>query len=188
MPRGAGLLLDALTPLLLCLGGCDYFFHLEHVDGPGEAGAVDSLIECPADYTTQLFSSMSHYRLVDTATSWDIAVGDCADDAPGATHLVVISTDAERMQLHAQSPASNRWIGLTDRNSENMYTWITAESAPTPAAGVTPWGPGQPDDQMSDQDCVRIENTTSFYDDGQCASNFRYACECDGFADDPSRY
>ena len=179
---------------LFGLAGCDLLFQLAEIDPPPPDAPPDAppAFVCPAEYVvTWAAAPASRFRLSDVAASWTSAVGDCADDAAGTTHLAVINSEDERIQLAAQTPNS-RWFGLTDRNQEGAFVWVTAEEvAPLPLTGE-PWGPGQPDNQAMAQHCVRLQGASDggpgYYDDSECAASYRYACECDGYADDPNRY
>lgn len=167
--------------------GCDEVFDLTTVK---LIDAPDAPV-CPAAYATTLQSTSSLYRFVATNTTWPSAAADCSDDAEGATHLVVVDTDQERADIVAVS-ASDLWIGLSDRVAEGTFLWVTDQGPGLPSSGA-PWSPTQPDDQLGEQDCVRIIGATSsgtptLYDDVGCESMLRdFVCECDGVAQDPTR-
>jgi hypothetical protein len=167
--------------VLVLVCGCDQVFGLSRPpDAPGP---------CPPTYTIELPSSPSRYRINDQGTTWDAAEADCANDTLGLSHLAVIDTDAERRELAAEV-LSSLWIGLTDRITEDSFLWVTVQGPAPPASGG-PWGPGQPDDQTGAQDCVRIQGANddaTFYDDGECASKFSFACECDSLPEDGTRF
>lgn len=117
-------------------------------------------------------SNGQYYRLPPNQASWVNAEADCADDVPGATHLVVLSNPDE-VQIARTEPG---WIGLSDRTTEGTFVTVTGETG-----DQRPWASGQPDNGSGSEDCVRILGTGQL-DDDQCGSNRFYACECDGKA------
>jgi len=49
-------------------------------------------------------------------------------------------------------PEEDYWIGLTDVAEEGTFVWVSDFSAPE----YTNWGPGQPDDENNNEDCVLL--------------------------------
>lgn len=139
---------------------------------PIDASPIDASPDappCPASYTTVIGSKS--YRVVTIGSSWSNAVNDCADDAPGATHLAVPNAMAENDGL-AGAIASNSWIGITDTAVEG--TWLDVFGDPL---AYTNWENGQPDGSTS-QNCALINTGGKWADEG-CGNNLRYLCECD---------
>lgn len=146
--------------------------------------AVDSLPDVPdadpfdatkmacmtAGYTVEP-TTLGLYRRVNTNANWANAEADCADDVPGATHLVVISSAAENVFIKA----TLGWVGLTDRAVEGTFVPVTDE-----INDVRTWEPGKPDGGNR-ENCVAMR-TTQGLDDQDCPNTHTYVCECDGKA------
>jgi hypothetical protein len=122
------------------------------------------------------------------AATWLDAVEGCAAQTPGHSHLVVIDSEAERMEVGAKFPGDATWLGLSDLRGEGIFAWVTDEQVTVPPNMQPPWGIGLPDGANPDADCVRL-TTSDFYDDINCdMSQLPYLCECDDHASDPERY
>lgn len=159
-------------------------------------GAADGPSSCPESYDLPIDGSPSRYRYVADGTTWTAAQAACAADSVGGTHLIVFDDDGERLGLMAalatRGIVASVWIGLTDRKTEDVFLWVTAQEVGMPPLSTPPWGAGQPDDQNGVQDCVRVVGAGStgagLFDDGECSSVFAYVCECDGYAPEPNNY
>ena len=194
---------------LVCLGGCDKLFGLPDVHGEATVDAaalvdapdasIDAPSYCPGNYdiTVPGFPN-SRYVFQPITEPWLSAQTRCMLDAKGAgrTHLVVIQDKNERMALYGELRARNvtvtAWIGLSDRNTEGQFLWVTDEPVGMPSPMVPPWPPNQPDN-ANNQDCVRMkayDETTygGFFDDGGCDLDFASVCECDAHAAYPTNY
>lgn len=105
----------------------------------------------------------SLYTIVDGPT-WESAEGN-AVTAGG--HLVTIGNAAENASLIANGLVGTpKWIGITDKDSEGTWTWISGESST-----YTNWSPGQPDNSTASnttggQD-YGVIGTTGQWDDGE---------------------
>lgn len=177
------------------LGGCDKVFGLGDVHPPPD-GAVDAPrpdgepAGCPADYDTILQVTASRYRIVLDHLKWVDAADDCANDAPGLTHLIVLSNAAEHAALRTEPPTfltEDAFIGATDiLTKTNDYRWVTDEvtnyAVPISAGG---WEPGQPDNTGQ---CAELRVLSGSLHDEGCATLTNYICECDGRANDTSVY
>ncbi len=191
-----------LAAAALC--GCDQLWSLQHIDearvdargdgndqpndiGPDSADHVD----CPASYDMDSTVSPARYRYIGTLTSWDIGLTMCQNDDIGRTHLVVLSDEAERLDILSllvqRSANSSVWIGFSDRRSEGNFQWVTDEPVGSPE-GTPPWDLGQPDNQGGAQNCVHIVGATGYFDDSQCNSGYYVLCECDGIPPDANNY
>ena len=62
-------------------------------------------------------------------------------------HLVTINSAEEDAFVFSLAERNPVWIGLTDRDSEGTWTWVTGEPL-----NYTNWYPGQPDKSCSDQE------------------------------------
>ena len=147
---------------------------------------------CPANYDKTTEYSASVYRLVVSTASWGNAEQDCANDAPGKTHLIVLSNRDEWMSLLTIPPTlvlDDTWIGLTARKAGGTsFKWVTDEDTHgfvTPAAvGVEPWEPDQPD---STSECGELHSSGSLHDEA-CGSSSNYICECDQHPEAPANF
>ncbi|HSD88715.1 MAG TPA: C-type lectin domain-containing protein [Kofleriaceae bacterium] len=192
----------------LALTGCAQLLGLES-PGLGDAGApgdgarpgdglMDGIVDggtdapitsnaCPTSY--QSVPSVGIYRFVTTTAPWPVAAQDCANDGvPNSskhTHLAVVTSTMEYSALASMVMADN-WIGLSDRATEGNLIWVTAESTSYPPMSGSPWGIGEPNNSAA-VDCVRLE-VSGLFSMLDCANTRRYICECDTFADDPTRY
>ena len=143
---------------------------------------------CPPTYGITLMGSTSRYRIVNNPSTWPSAATDCADDlagAPYATHLVVINGDQELSAVDALTAGMEAWVGLSDRKTEGTFLWVTAQPNAYPPASGAPWDPSTPSSAPGDN-CVRmrIADLGAF----ACTQTRIYYCECDVYANDPTRY
>lgn len=142
---------------------------------------VDAVpVACPNGYAAT--PNGSSYRIVQQQAEWLNAANDCADDTAGVrTHLVVFGSDAERQGVGGIG-TERFWIGLSKRT--DVLQWVTEEMAPVPMPTDPAWQQGEPDGIA--QPCISVEE--SLLADEGCANNHPYICECDSFANVPSRY
>ena len=126
-------------------------------------------MQCQAAGYVTITGVTSLYRSVSSNQSWTNAQADCANDVPGATHLIVLSSQAEVTYMRAQ----RGWVGLSDRVTEGTFTTVTGETG-----DLRPWDSGQPDNGSGSEDCVQMKDDG--LDDDQCGNGHRYVCECDG--------
>jgi len=152
------------------------------LDAPPTDAPID--LVCPGNYM-QVATTGTYYRFVTAQASWLGAATDCADDDPH-THLVVITSDQERMLAFELGGSSPGWIGLSDLASEGSYRWVTAEPTSYPLPNSAAWSNGEPSNDAS-QDCVTFNGQGELKDD-PCGFGRPYLCECDGYPDDPTRY
>jgi hypothetical protein len=114
-----------------------------------------------------------YYRTSTVNAQWTAANNDCKDDVPGATHLIVLSTQAEVTFLSPKVGNNGMWVGLFD-NDTNVFQNVTGEPN-----DVRPFASGQPDNGGGDENCVQMKQGGQL-DDDQCDQGHRYTCECDG--------
>lgn len=139
---------------------------------------------CPSNYLQR--PSGAVYRLVTNRRTWIEAASDCADDqlvGGRHTHLLVIGSDTERLQLEALGANDGVWIGLSFR--QGTLQWVTTEPAPVPVLLGGPWDTGEPDDRT---ECVLVRDDQARYAEDPCTIQHSYVCECDDFPNDPTRY
>ncbi len=142
------------------------------VDAPPIPPDADPFVAIAAQCQAQGYTLQSggYYRVVTTSATWVNAQTDCANDVPGATHLIVLSSTAE-VTFAATNPG---WIGLSDRATEGTFVNVTNEPN-----DQRPWAAGQPDNGGGNENCVHIGSGGRLNDD-QCGNDKRYTCECDG--------
>ena len=127
-----------------------------------------------AGYTPVTGITGALFRDVPQGAQWAAAQADCKNDVPGATHLIVLSSQTE-----ADFMKSKRgWVGLFD-NGTNVFKSVTEEPD-----DLRPFASGQPDNGGGDENCVQYKDNDGL-DDDQCNNSHRYVCECDGQASNP---
>ncbi len=115
------------------------------------------------------------FKPVGTNRSWNAAQADCKDDVAGATHLIVMSNQAEAAYMATQQG----WVGLFD-NDTNVFISVTGETT-----DVRNFDTDQPDNGGGDENCIQSRNDSNKLDDDQCNNGHVYVCECDGRASTP---
>ncbi|HEY5950102.1 MAG TPA: C-type lectin domain-containing protein, partial [Kofleriaceae bacterium] len=122
----------AVLAIACALVGCDRVWglaDLPHADATIRPDGEP--VGCPANYDTILPTTASRYRLVLDRVKWIVAADDCANDAPGLTHLLVLSNAAEHASLRTEPPSflvDDLFIGATDvLTKTNDYRWVTSE-------------------------------------------------------------
>lgn len=139
--------------------------------------AVDAMIDAdPFAVTRQQCLAAGYtqdagglHRAVMTNASWLNAAADCANDVAGASHLVVLSSQAEVDYVKTRLG----WVGLSDRATEGQWVNVTGEPN-----DLRPWDSGQPDNGGGNENCAQMK--VGGLDDDQCGNGHRYVCECDG--------
>lgn len=188
---------------LFALVACNQAFGLhDTVVVNGEAGVQDASVDsprpdgepagCPASYDKILQQTASRYRVNVSTETFAFAAADCANDAPGLTHLIVLSNRQEWLGLMTTPPMflfGDTWIGASDNRSRDArFRWVTDEDTAgfvVPATvAVEPWEPDQPDARGQ---CGELRASGSLHDE-LCTSSANYICECDGYADNPANY
>jgi hypothetical protein len=157
--------------------------------------------ECPASYDLALprLSGPSRYRLITTgAQAWQQSDA-CAQDLPGATHLVVLETSAELAAVQAlvdhPPPAivsTGVWVGGVQLSIATLPGdgWLGFDGRPLIGG---PWyccqgDNNQPDFEPNDEDSkengleqfVIIEFAKSGLQDSDGRNSKGALCECDG--------
>jgi hypothetical protein len=117
----------------------------------------------------------SLFKVVTTNRQWGAAQADCKDDVAGATHLIVMSSQAEATYMATQQG----WVGLFDNNT-NVFVTVTGETG-----DIRDFDSGQPDNGGGDENCIQMRNDSNNLDDDQCDNGHPYVCECDGRASTP---
>lgn len=124
-------------------------------DAAGDTAGVDApppvpITGCPSNYTLQVASSASWYRVETSGVWWDVR-RNCEQDQPGRTHLVVLDTTAEQVEVTAlvsnlSPPPGGMWhVGAVQDMNQAVpasgWHWLTG--GPVAATG---WSIGEPDD------------------------------------------
>ena len=93
-------------------------------------------------------SQINYYKLFDyVASSWEEAEQYC--ESLGG-HLATITSEEENdyiFQLVRDADFTSAYFGLTDRDVEGTWAWITGEPV-----SYTNWHPGEPNDENSTED------------------------------------
>jgi hypothetical protein len=198
--------LAVYSSLIGLVAACDRVWGLDDLVAQprGDGGMADSgpdaprpdgePMGCPASYDHILQTTASRYRVVLSHRQWVSAANDCAGDAPGLTHMLVLSNQGEHDAMLTVAPAlpmwlyDDTWLGATDLVTRNStFRWVTSEVTGyvVPAAlGTLPWEPDQPD---ATGQCAQMRITGAVHDK-DCTSAANYICECDGRPNDPTAY
>ena len=109
------------------------------------------------------------YRVHDEyEVTWKDAMEACRNDE---AHLVVIDDENENAHVRSLITSGSIWIGLTDKDNEGIFVWVTGEPLV-----YTNWRAGEPDLSES-QDYVKQEYSGQWNDRDSDSVN-RYVCEC----------
>jgi hypothetical protein len=167
--------------------------------GEGTPAAPDAGFDyasCPANYNVTALPGPSRYRLIASGhRAWEQS-DDCNNDAPAATHLVVIETPDELAAVRAF--ASNPGVGLA---GSGLYLGgVQLKTATTPSDAwlgfngaplINGWGGGEPNDSGGDESnhqeqFVMMAQASGFFVDVGGNETFGALCECDGKPIDPN--
>ncbi len=84
-------------------------------------------------------------------------------------HLVTITSESEQEFISDMLPEHERpWIGLTDKDSEGSFKWITGEPL-----DYTYWNTNQPDNYNNNEDYVHLFGSESKWNDNN--DNYTYS-------------
>lgn len=108
------------------------------------------------------------YYLSNNTAYWDPARQDCANNGG---HLVTITSSGENSFLTNSTATGSIWIGLTDKNSEGNFVWITGETF-----SYSNWDTGQPDNANGNQHYGILQNNGR-WDDGYIGNSYHYILE-----------
>ncbi|XP_033107156.1 macrophage mannose receptor 1-like [Anneissia japonica] len=113
------------------------------------------------------------YLYVDQTRSWDDAQDYC-DGLDG--YLVSINNDEEQLTINTiASSKTTIWIGLSDKDSDGEYEWISGDNY---IASNNSWDVGQPD--ASAGKCVEVLNkgsNTGPWSTAKCEDRKAFVCE-----------
>lgn len=152
-------------------------------DAQLDASSIDAapdavMFTCPSNYVS-VNGSLSKYRLSGGTSEWLNAADGCANDG-ATTHLIVLGSLAEYDDLSTLLGTTAVWVGHSDRNTVEAHLWVTQE----PNTVAPQWATGEPNDAASR--CTRFDEGKLL--DTLCSASGPFVCECDAYADDPTRY
>ncbi|XP_018520468.1 asialoglycoprotein receptor 1-like [Lates calcarifer] len=125
---------------------------------------------CPADW---IRFNISCYLISTSKKSWDDSKQFCENEK---AHLVIVSGTEEQRFL--SSLGHNIWIGLNDKEKENVWKWVDGTEVTT-----TYWKNNQPDNGGSKgstgEDCVHITDLSDLnnWNDLRCNDKLYFICE-----------
>ncbi len=166
-----------------CIGGAPV------ADDAGIDAAPFDVTTCPETYNRDLGNASSRYRLITTeANVWTQAAA-CAQDLPGATHLVVIDDVAERDALRGSLSSlpffpSLAFVGIVQdpAATDPAAGWIHFDGRPVAS---TLWAANQPDNNSQPETAVhanaaQIAKGNPALADAVGTHQAQAFCECDG--------
>ncbi|XP_034959628.1 C-type lectin domain family 4 member F-like [Zootoca vivipara] len=118
------------------------------------------------------FYNGNAYFLSQEAKPWKEAEDTCrAQEA----HLVSITSKEEMEYLAREARKQPFWIGLSDQNTEGVWTWVDSTKYDEK---LSFWGPRQPDNwhgaPQHKEDCVHV---TTHWNDVSCTYNYKWFCK-----------
>ncbi|WAR01293.1 PLCL-like protein [Mya arenaria] len=118
----------------------------------------------------------SCYLFGNTAGNFAQSEEFCAENGGYLVHINNSSENDFLKDSARERSSRDYWIGLTDRETEGVFTWLDDGSQ---LDGFTDWPTSQPDDYRSNEDCAIIHSAYDFkWNDGVCNSNSPYPlCE-----------
>lgn len=99
--------------------------------------------------------------------TWDASRKDCKERG---ADLVIITTQEELIFVSKMYAVT--WIGLTDREQENMWKWVDG----TDLVGEF-WQAGEPNNSDGGEDCAEVSRSAKKFNDVPCSRKFSWACE-----------
>lgn len=101
-------------------------------------------------------SANGHIYYLLTTNNWTLAE---AEAVSLGGHLVTINDDAEQTWIFSTFGSNEIWIGLTDRDVEGTFQWVSGETST-----YRNWDPGEPNNSATgnnNQDYIHIYSNTS---------------------------
>ena len=159
------------------------------IDAPVDA-AIDAPIDaaidappptCPVNYNVMV--GASRFRFVTNVQPFNNAVGDCANDAVGATHLATIEDAGDIDPLHAGRGGSEMfWVHATCSpvsgvacDDQAAWHWQPDGEAVTGSL----WGSGEPNNPTSERNAITFKTNGNWRINNVSASEVHaYICEC----------
>ena len=172
-----------LLATLLASGGCDQVFGLGNKapSGAGSDSATDSAAaQCPAEFAGSRYLINTTPMLWREAEAFCVGLDTTPADAPH-THLAVINTLSELTLMPIV--ADDTYVGYTDRKQPGVFVWITDEA--TDALSL--WASGEPASGSPPPSCAAIQPSATLDAHGCDQTAKAFMCECDAFAEDPTK-
>ena len=129
-------------------------------------------LECLPNWS--LFKG-SCYKVHTSPNTWDVAVQRCLDLN---SKLVDITNSGENVfvtDLVAASGFDRAWIGLSDREQENLFVWTDGSNS-----AFTNWNAFEPNG-ATNENCVFLERNNSKWADVGCNDSYSSICEKTGW-------
>lgn len=130
-----------------------------------EVSHLKKLLSCPHGWVN---FKQSCYLFSSSSQTWEEAQKSCM---PADAHLVVIN-NAEEQDFLKKKDGVRRWIGLTDKASEDDWRWVDGTDYKSSAKF---WNKGEPNNR-NDEDCVAIYMDEN-WNDLSCNTTLRWICE-----------
>ena len=115
------------------------------------------------------------YELIKQTMTWTEAKAYC--ESLGG-HLATITSAEENAYIYNNIIVPNNarcWIGGTDKETENVWKWVTGEEW-----SYSKWHYGEPNNDSEDGDCLEIYTDGTWNDWTSVATNSYFICEWDG--------
>ncbi|CAL8329538.1 unnamed protein product [Lota lota] len=109
----------------------------------------------------------SCYFLSTEKKSWLDSRQDCLNRG---ADLVIINSQEE--QDFINNLGCTLWIGLSDFESESVWTWVDGSPLTRPRF----WAPGEPNN-IGDEDCAGVPSSTEKWNDVPCTVKWHWVCE-----------
>ena len=141
----------------------------------GRDDDLDQVVDEGACPCPSIVYQSSLYLFCDDLKTWREARDSCRGMG---FDLCSIHSNPENQVLYNQlslRELSDTWIGLNDRDQEEVFMWSNNEEL-----SYTRWGNGEPNNGGSGENCGIIlmrGNRRSFWDDRSCLSEYSYICE-----------
>jgi hypothetical protein len=141
---------------------------------------------CPTGYSnnTVTASPNSRYRVINQGAGFTTHYTTCMNDHPGWTHLVVLDTMMEAMQIHAALSGNSYYVGAVQPPDQATvgtgWLQLTGEAVPTDL-----WQESQPNDngdnnENNEQNLTAVDDSSGLMNDVSGSFQYLGVCECDG--------
>ncbi|KAB5518551.1 hypothetical protein PHYPO_G00167360 [Pangasianodon hypophthalmus] len=119
-----------------------------------------------------MYFSSSVYYISTVEKSWNESKQYCSERG---ADLVIINSKEEQEFIGKILCSRKAWIGLNDRDRENVWKWVDDTTLTT---GY--WGRGEPNSKVGDEDCVitgEMSDAVWTWADYPCNYEFIWICE-----------
>ncbi|XP_066267651.1 uncharacterized protein [Branchiostoma lanceolatum] len=132
------------------------------------AAITRTSVGCPSGYK---ISNGVCYRDFGDAKTYSQARQRCADDSG---RLAMPKSEAINTFIAGLADAE-RWIGLTDANSEGTWRFEDGQAL----GSYKKWSDGEPNDSGGNEDCAVIRDPSNLWNDLSCSETKGFICERD---------